>query len=251
MQINEKICYKHNYLASVIARIDLLLPNPNLSNGLPKDVLDKINEYFPIPEPKTKIQQELQLSTRMIKRDTQKIVEWNFHGNEREKTFTVVPNAIFAKWTKYKSYEDFKNEFTQIAIMFFKHYKESHLNRIGIRAINEINITDDNPLDWKKYINNLLLHHFEFGPDIASFSRVFHNIEYNYKDYNFRFQFGMHNPDYPSIITKKIFILDFDAYYRGLFDPTQINDYCDKFHDKIQEYFELCITDELRTKMND
>lgn len=80
--------------------------------------------------------------------------------------------------------------------------------------------------------------------------RNFHNMEFKYDDFNLRFQFGMHNPDYPAAIRQKIFILDFDAYFQGAFENNQMPAMLDNFHNAIQTLFERSITDNLRERMN-
>ena len=203
-KVRESICYKRNFLTSVIARIDFPVPIAQVSKGLPKDLYKSIMEMFPIPEPKQILAQEMQISNFQVKqKQISHGVEWNFHGNEKEKTLTISPSSLLVNWSVYKSYENLKMEFLATAIKFLDHFKDTQVSRIGLRAINEIVIDEINPLDWSKYINKNLLHHFKFGTDSASLSRVFHNLEYNFNDFNLRFQFGMHNPDYPAKIAKK------------------------------------------------
>jgi uncharacterized protein (TIGR04255 family) len=60
----------------------------------------------------------------------------------------------------------------------------------------------------------------------------------------------MHNPDYPSPIKKKSFILDYDAYIVGLLTKAEINRNLEILHDEIEKMFELSITEKLRGMMN-
>ena len=66
--------------------------------------------------------------------------------------------------------------------------------------------------------------------------------------YNLRFNFGIHNPDYPAIIKQKVFILDIDVYHNGIQNKEDIISNSKVFHDKIQEFFEFSITEEFRSK---
>ncbi len=61
----------------------------------------------------------------------------------------------------------------------------------------------------------------------------------------------MYNPDYPAPIKKKRFTLDLDAYYQGFHDKDEIQKNLDKYHDKIQELFELSITEKFRNILNE
>jgi uncharacterized protein (TIGR04255 family) len=91
---------------------------------------------------------------------------------------------------------------------------------------------------------------FSYKIKNATPTRVFHNLEVSYDDYNLRFQFGIHNPDYPAPIKHRGFILDYDAYYKGLLEPTDIPNALDNYHKSIQELFEKCITEQTREYLN-
>jgi uncharacterized protein (TIGR04255 family) len=68
--------------------------------------------------------------------------------------------------------------------------------------------------------------------------------------FNLRYRLGMHNPDYPARIRQKVFVLDLDAYTQSAVDLRGVGCLLDDFHATIQRYFELSITDRLRSLMN-
>jgi len=76
-------------------------------------------------------------------------------------------------------------------------------------------------------------------------------MELDLSDMRVRFQYGMHNPDYPSVIRRKQFILDYDAYREETQTGDELERNLMRFHSKIQELFEQSITDELRRIMNE
>lgn len=245
------ICYKKNFLTAVIARIDFPLPLKQVSKGLPKELLDMIKPIFPIFEPRQTISREMQISNSQLKqRNVEQGMEWHFHGEQKEKTLTIAPNTLFVNYKQYHTYENLKEEFLQVALEFLNHFKGTQVSRLGIRAVNEIKLDEPNPLDWSNYINPLLLNTFSFGEQTDNLSRAFNNLEYSFGEFNLRFQFGMHNPDYPAKIVKKVFILDLDAYYQGLLERDDLAEYCDGFHEKLQSFFEESITQNLREIMN-
>ena len=94
-----------------------------------------------------------------------------------------------------------------------------------------------------------LLAIFSFPDDPKTISRAFHNLVLNYGDMSVRFQYGMHNPDFPVPIRKKVFILDYDAYYEGpqSFEDVKLN--IDKFHERVESLFEASISNKLRDLM--
>jgi uncharacterized protein (TIGR04255 family) len=248
----DDICYKRNFLTSVIARMDFPSQVPEIARVFPKPLLEIILPEFPIQEPQVTIEHSLQIADLQVKhRQINQGMKWNFYGKDREKTLTITPNALLVSWTKYKSYADLKSQFLAVALRFLEHFENVQVSRFGIRAINEISLSEPLPLDWSKYLNPHLLHLFSFTNEPDVLSRVFHNMEFNFGEFSLRFQFGMHNPDYPARIIRKIFVLDLDAYHQGILDRGDITDLCDKLHKSMQKYFELSITDGLRGIMNE
>lgn len=248
----ESICYKQDFLKKVIARIDLVSPIIEIQKELPKEIADIVLKSFPLMEPKKSIMQEFQLSPKSGVKNLQRneMIEWYFHGKNRKKTLTITPTSIILSYDKFNTYVQMRDEYFKIIEIFFNYFKNALGNRLGLRYINEIFLPDDNPFSWEEYLNSKLLGLFNFCENNNSLSRIFHNLEYNFGDFNLKFQFGMHNPDYPANIIKKIFILDYDAHYLGSQEKDDIFSNLDKFHDKIQYLFEYCIKDKLRNILN-
>ncbi len=248
----EEICYKRDFLTNVIARVDFINPIEVLNKQVPKLLADLILRNFPIMEPKKAFAQELKISAQggvdNVKRT--ELQEWHFHGRNREKVLSLTPTSLLIGYKKFNTYRLMRDEFFEIIELFFKHFKDALGSRLGLRYINEISLPDDAPFAWEGYINSKLLGLFNVCENNDSLSRIFHNLEYNYGDFNLKFQFGMHNPDYPANIVKKIFILDYDAYFQGVQDKNEILNNLDKFHSKIQKLFEYCIDDKLREVMH-
>ncbi len=244
------ICYKRNFLKEVIARIDFINPIKSLEKEIPKKITESIKENFPIVEPRKAIAQELQISPRSFSHKSQEFIEWNFHGKDKDKTLTISQNSIFVSYKKYKAYEDLKNEYLKIVNTIAEIYENIQARRAGLRYINEI-ILDGDPFSWNDYLNNKILCLLSFYENKSEIARIFHVIEFNYNIFNLRYQFGMHNPDFPAPIKQKRFILDMDAYNEGILDISEVSNLIDNFHFKIQELFEVTITDRLREILND
>ena len=104
-------------------------------------------------------------------------------------------------------------------------------------------------MNWDKYLQPELLASFSLAKDKSTLSRAFHTLEFNYGDMYLRFQYGMHNPDYPGVIKRKIFTLDYDAHCNQTIERGAIPQFLNRFHDCINESFENVITDNLRKKM--
>jgi uncharacterized protein (TIGR04255 family) len=244
------ICYKRNFLTEVVARVDLVSPLPGLMNELPKNISKVALESFPIDEPKPAFTQELLFTEKELATRKQEFTEWNFHGRNREKTLTIVPQSFFVVYKSYEKYENLRNEFISIVESFFSCFEQAQPSRIGLRYVNQLDVQGPNPLDWHDYVSQELLGLFSYTIDGAVPSRVFHNFETVFSDFSLRFQFGVHNPDYPAPIRRRAFILDYDAYFQGLLEPKDIPERLDKYHSAIQKVFEQNITEKLREVMN-
>jgi len=250
----EDICYKRTYLTAVIARVDFPSPLEGLDQQLPSEVSNAVLKAFPIEEPRQGFTQEVQVSDGgAVQQRRSAFTEWRFHGASREKTFSIAPMpkaAVFVECKQYSTYESFKADFLLGLEPFFRCYPNTQGSRVGLRYINEINLDDEeDPFDWDSYLHPKMLCLLDFWPSRSVISRVFHNLELNVGEFNLRYQFGMHNPDYPSPIIKKTWILDFDAYCQGPQEYAGISGSLDEFHQAIQRLFEHSITPKLREKM--
>lgn len=250
------ICYKTNFLIEVIVRIDFLNDFPDIDKRLPTNISNAIAKWFPIPEPRKAISKQINLTGAVEQKvpltKTIEFTEWHFHSKDRLKELVILPNSAFIKYLEYKYFKELKDDFESIMNVLFEAYTDSQGKRLGLRYINEIKLLEENPFMWSDYLNKDLLGVFNLDSEnLKMASRIFHNLEYNFDDFNLRYQFGMHNPDYPASIKKKAFILDYDAYFQGVLDEKKIKSNIDGFHSKIQDLFELSITDKLRAILNE
>jgi len=248
----DNVCYKRNFLTEVIARLDLVSPIESLGDELPKRIAAESLRDFPISEPRPMKTRQVRISEREVESKLKEFTEWNFWGREREKRLTLGPQTFLISYGRYQRYETLRTEFENIAKVFFENYSEAQPNRLGLRYINEIKLGDGDPLQWEDYISKELLGMFSFRAEGAEVARIFHNLElvYGASDFNLRFQFGMHNPDYPAPIRQRVFVLDFDAYCEGLLETQIVPTLLDKYHVAIQSLFERSITEKTRNELN-
>lgn len=242
-------CYKKPFLNKVITRIDFTAFYDITEKGLPKKTSDEILKIFPIPEPRSvNVKQVDFIGGNTQEKNTQQNHLY-FYGKNREKTLCITPNFMFIEYLTYDTYDNLKEEFQKI-VNVLNNFQEFSANRFGLRYINQITLSEDNPLTWDKYLNKNLLTGFSIPKDKKRISRVFSNLAQQYEDgMILNFQYGMHNPDFPSQIKNKTFILDYDAYYQGKIDVDEVIKYIDTAHDEIESLYEDSITKSLRTKM--
>ena len=251
--VQEDICYNKNYLTKVIARLDFLNEITELSTQLPPEISKCILLIFPISEPQEAVARELQLTKENVQQKSEKkYTQWTFYGREREKKLIIVPKIYLIEHNRYKYYADLRDEFIKVVQTLFNTYPQIVCNRLGLRYINTISFENgDDPLSWEELVNEKLLSVLDFYPEKKYIARSFHNLGLNYGEYNIRYQFGIINPDYPAVVRKKSFILDLDAYYQGSIDQNNVGKSLDKYHDRIQEIFEMSITSRMRDILNE
>lgn len=245
----DKICYQDNPLKEVIARIDYLNPLLELKNGISTILSEVVKKEFPVAESQEIISREFQITPLNVQQKEVKETEWLFHNKTRDKRLSLSPNSMYVVHNKYSTFEAFSDDFKSINSAIFNSNKDTLVRRFGVRYVNHISVNEGNPLDWTEYLNEKLTTIFEIPKSKDLISRAFQNLELNFGDFNLRFQFGMHNPDYPATIKQKLFILDYDCYTTGIIGRLEIEDYLPKFHNAIQLLFEDCIKEEYRVKL--
>jgi len=245
------ICYKRNFLTSVIFRIDFVTPVEAIAAGLPAALEGNILKLFPIPEPKKQKQQEIQIGHPgpAVAREIEKI-EWNFHSADRTRTIAITPECFWMSCSSYKSYAAFRDNLAQATGFLFQAYPDIKIKRTGLRYINDVRDVAETPIQWKGIIDDTLLCTLSFSLDGGEFARVFHNVEFAFERHNLRFLFGIHNQHYPAPVRERSFILDYDAYRQGFNEPSDLLGLVDTLHSCIQGAFEKSITKGLRENLD-
>lgn len=245
----EETCYKNAFLKEVFLRIDFPSPLKGLDKTLPANVSKSALKQFPIAEPQKGVSQELQFTGSSIQATSSELVQWAFHGHEREKSLIINPTSIVLTTRKYITYELLVEDITDVITEFYKTYKDLSASRVGLRYINIIEPNDEDPLAWSEYINEGMLGIIDFHENKDCITRAFHILDYNFDGQSIKYQFGIANPDYPAIIKRKQFVLDIDSFFNGAFELQEILGNVDLAHEKIQDFFEKSVTDKTRELM--
>jgi uncharacterized protein (TIGR04255 family) len=251
----DEICYKKNFLTEVIARADFVTPFPNFDTKLPTELTEAALKRFPIYEPQQRVERQIEVKPEPgpISIKEHPFTEWVFHGKEREKSLKITQTALVITYTRYTRFEEFRDEFLALFAATCQSFPDARIGRLGLRFINTVDldhVSGGSVFDWSPYFKSELLSLFKFATEPKNVSRIFHNLEFTYTDAQLRYQFGMHNPDYPAPIRRRIFILDFDAFSQGLLEQNEIEPRLARFHSLIQEVFERSILDGLRRELN-
>jgi len=214
--------YSRPYLKTVIVRLDFASSIDKLLKYFPKVLEEAVKPSFPISEPREFISKEVNIKiNEATKERVQKGTEWVFYSNDKLNTLSISSKYLVISYNSYPSYEVLKQNFLSIAQVLFGTFDQIQGRRFGLRYINEIYLEESNTFDWTRYINSTLLTNITFPEGSDSISKINNSIEFNFHDSFMRLMYGISNPDYPAVIRKKIFTLDYDAYCQG---PQDFND---------------------------
>ncbi len=246
--------YKKNFLKQVLVRVDFQNALASYEKGLNPAVPKDICETFPNRVDQQITQQAIQLSSGKAELSTTDQTIYSFHAKKGKHT-RIGPTDFYIQYDKYSSFPQLKKDFHLVFNSLIKNYGELNITRIGLRYIDEIEIKHEQDIfDWKNYLNPKLFSDLSlpFKKDRNFISRAFSNLEFNYGDHNLTLKYGMFNPDYPSPIKQKVFLLDSDAYKRDNIPNKEVCYVLNKLHDRISDFFEkILIREGLREVMNE
>jgi uncharacterized protein (TIGR04255 family) len=174
---------------------------------------------------------------------------YNFIDVNSENKIELGNDHIVIESFKYINFRIFSKIIKKSFDSLLNIVKDPDYTRLGLRYINQIVLSSGNPLIWTGYIDNsftsVIDKFFERSPNL---SRAMSQVVLNYDDYKLNFNYGMHNSEFPSKISRKEFILDFD-FYTEYVENDAIMDLLSKFNKETAILFEKCIKEKLRNKM--
>ena len=217
----------------------------------------ELKERFPLSK---KIPgQSVELKIKDFKHTTRSkdIYSYQFLDKKRGNRVIIDDKKLVFETNKYKGFVNLYENIEFITGKFEESYPLEKINSIGLRYINQIDITPPKkPLNWKNLINSDLTcvpDNFLKNGGLCkdNMSRSMHFLEMSEEDYRLRFQFGMFNSEYPNSISKKEFVLDYDCITIGEISPNDTLAITKKFNNIIYNWFEMSIGSELKDMMKD
>lgn len=246
-----EICYKKNYLAEVIARVDFAQPVATLNQAvLPENIQNVLKSRYPIYEPSKAMAQGVTFTEAGVTTDSQEFQQWVYHGENREKTITINQHYISVSLKEYKDYPNFKLDVIEPIQEISNTEGEIFINRTGLRYVNIFPSLTNDYSEISKRFNRMIASTYEGIVDIENLSRHIQISEYIHDEIKLRIQSGIFNPDYPAKVKNKEFVLDFDAFMDTPHGFTNMNNIFDSLHKTIEDKFELLITNQLRDELN-
>lgn len=242
--------YRNDFLKKVIIRIDFSselevsderLPSiSNIEKGQPPFAVEKITTPL----------HKLTITNGGVSTSNDESNEWRFYDQLRNTRLTLTAKHCALEVTKYPGFNNLKTQFFKFTDSIANTYGDFSAKRLGLRYIDNITFTRGAPTKlWSKYLKKELLGGLSIFEDSQSLVRVFSTVEALRDDYRVRFQYGMPNPDFPSRMAKKLFVLDTDVFCEREIDRAGLPEPLDLFHKECVDVFEHVITQGLRNHM--
>lgn len=243
--------YTKNSLSCVIFRIDFLNPFNVEDELLDKSCMDiypvKQNETVNEHNVKTVFNEKGEMA---VERNDTTYINKKYSNRTLTRLITVSPKCVLTKVTDYTSYDDIRTTFTRVFDAIRKSNPEAIISRIGMRYINQIDLSNHKRNTWKNYIKPALFESvYNSSIESALQSKTQHLTELIIDDYRVRCVTGLFNPDYPAAIKRNVITLDYDAFIQGNVDASDAVQYLDKFHNTIEKLYEDSIGAKQREQM--
>ena len=247
--------YEKNNLTNVLFKVDFIkLSNEVIFNN---DFFNVVNKHFPVIE-KDELIASGQILIDMQDGNPQQpiinneiLIKKNLSNPNNESRISYNTEFLGIELKKYNGYESIKPIIEDILNNLFIHKnKNISVRRIGLRFINHYDLSKYKSLN--KYFNKDLLSALNIGKSLTSIQqiRALSRLEFSFNESKLNFQYGLYNPDYPAVINKQYYVLDYDCYFEGVLDdPDKIIKKIDENHKMIQYVFENSINDQLRKEM--
>ncbi|MBP6740964.1 MAG: TIGR04255 family protein [Leptospiraceae bacterium] len=247
------ICYEKNFLTDVIFRIDFS-PILSLQSSLNKEFINSIEERFKRIEQQQTIEIQATVGTdsKLIGNEFNFFI-WKVYDINSDNYVSLSHKHLSIVTNRYTNFDAFYENINFILKNFRKFYgNDLNINRIGMRYINKILMNSDNQFGWNKYLHDSLTQFIDnFIGNKNALTRSLTQMHYKLNDDdNMIFTYGIYNSDFPSVISKKEFILDYDCFTRFAENRDELKIIID-FHKQVQLFFEQSITEDLRLIMKE
>ncbi|MBT4121877.1 TIGR04255 family protein [bacterium] len=237
--------YTKNFLTDVIFKVDFPVIL-DLQDSPPKEFQNAIKEEYPILEPFQQFSFMMDKESEEPPQNLNRTI-WKFMSKDKNRSIELSYQSLIIVFKDYQSYEDFREIIEKIMAIFNELYKNVIVDRIGLRYINQIELEEEDIFNWGDYINDCLISNIDFLENKNQIKRTIDILELSLDDeVTLNFRWGIYNSLYPSEVSKKEFLLDFDCFTRVQIESDQVIGKLDIFNSIITGYFEKSIEDKFR-----
>jgi uncharacterized protein (TIGR04255 family) len=247
--------YRNNHLSKVIFKLDFKAPFTNIPNEKAVDFSQGVKEKYSFSDSKLITQFTFKTTPKSSGIDQEVIGKlWEYRDKEKgDKILLLNPNYLSLQYQN-RSYTNY-NEFSSDIDFFYNKLQAvftiDAFSRLGLRYINEISISEGNPLEWNGYIKEELLHCTFAGLSREmKLARSMHQLVTKYdEDTSVLLQYGIHNPDFPNPVARRQYILDIDCFISGTIERNEVTNHLSNLNIVATEIFENSIDQKLRELM--
>lgn len=166
--------FKNNTLSTVIFRIDFLNPITVDDATLNKACIS----IYPVVQEETVNEQNVQTSLNekgemSVERITNTFVNKKYSNRQLSRSITVSPRFVFTELKDYTNYEDTSKTFISVFDAIKNANPTATIARIGMRYINQVDLTNYKQSARKNYIKGALFESpFNGVIDTAVFGKI-------------------------------------------------------------------------------
>lgn len=245
--------YKKNFLTKTILRFDFGVV-PSLKGTEKSEFSAHIEDIYPLvtSKPTTTISVNFGPKGSAIQEEVTAML-WE-HRKVQDGTRVVFLTADFLAIeygpNDYDHFPLFRAEAERVFGAFQAVYQPAHINRVGLRYINEVTQPQGNPLDWAGLIKpDLITSAKACFPESAKMVRSVHQLQMQRGDLTMRFAYGISNPDFPAALSRRHFLLDYDCFRQEAMPSNEVLGTLDRLNTLCESMFEISIDDGLRQQM--
>jgi uncharacterized protein (TIGR04255 family) len=245
--------YKKNFLTKTILRFDFGAV-PALKGAEKSEFSARIEDIYPLvtPKPTTTVSLNFGPKGSAIQHEVTAML-WE-HRKVQDGTRVVFLSSDFLAIefgpNDYDHFPPFRAEMEKVFGAFQAVYQPTHINRLGLRYINEITLPQGNPLEWTGLVKAELITSvkacFTNG---AKMVRSVHQLQMQREDLAMRFVYGISNPDHPAALARRHFMLDYDCYQQESIPSNEVMSTLDRLNGFCETMFEASIDGGLRQLM--
>ena len=245
--------YERNYLSQVLVRVDLAEPIP-WTETLPREILAAARAGFPIVETSPYLEGGVAIRADESGGHVEHLerpirTEWAFTSAEQNRQLRIGPTYLLVVCGKFQSYSgSLAGVLEPVWSAVLDKTGDLPTRRLGLRYVNNLPQLDDSRdvLDWTNVVKKRICSLLSVPNPEEALTRGIGIAEYNFGDCMLRFQFGMPNPDYPSPLRQKMFLLDYDCYLETPVESSEVMPVLDSLKGRIEAMFEASITPAFR-----
>jgi uncharacterized protein (TIGR04255 family) len=244
--------YKKNFLTKVVLRIDFQ-PIPTLLSDRTTPFSEDIKERFPLVNAIQTTQLQVTFGSVGSAFDQQRLGWlWQHTSENGKRIVALAPQYLALEYNagEFVDFAEFRDTVRFVLNAFDERFGVKQYTRLGLRYIDEIDPGTGDPLDWHNIISADLVTSVTAGM-LGDFkmNRSMHQVIAGTGDLVIVFNYGIHNPDYPSPVARRLFVLDLDVAVTGEITQGDALARIDEMNARSEAIFEASIQDGLREIM--